>query len=60
MAAGVNHYSRDGKVHKGGTHKHPDGTVKTGRTMTKQSKKLYHFGDLNNAAQKKARSQWGT
>jgi hypothetical protein len=59
MASGVNHYFKDGKVHRGGTHKHPDGKIMTGKTMSKSSKNLYHYGDLSKASQKKARENWG-
>ena len=55
---GVKHYFRDGKEYKGAMHKHPDGTLMTGKSMSKNSKKLYHFGDLSKTAQKKARSNW--
>lgn len=58
MGMGVKHYFRDGKEHKGSMHKHPDGTLMTGRSMSKNSKKLYHFGELSKTAQKKARSNW--
>lgn len=58
MGMGVKHYFRDGKEHKGSMHKHPDGTLMTGKSMSKNSKKLYHFGDLSKTAQKKARSNW--
>ena len=58
MAKGVNHYFKDGKVHRGGMHKHPNGTLMTGKTMSKASKKLYHYGDLLKAAKKVARDQW--
>ena len=36
---GVKHYTKDGKEWKGKTHKHKDGTLMTGATMTKNSKK---------------------
>ena len=52
------HYLKDGTVYKGRFHKHPDGTVMSGVTMSKGSKRLYHFGDLSKTAQKIARSQW--
>ena len=58
MAKGVNHYFRDGKIHRGETNKHPDGTLMTGKTMSKASKKIYHYGDLSKAAKKKARESW--
>ena len=55
---GVNHYLKDGTVHQGKSHKHPDGMIMTGAKMSKGSKQLYHFGELSKNAQKKARSQW--
>ena len=58
MAKGVKHYFADGKEHKGGMHKHPDGTLMTGKVMSNTSKKLYHYGDLSAKAKKKARSEW--
>jgi len=58
MGMGVKHYLKDGTVHKGGMHKHPDGTLMTGKTMTKKSVKLFHYGDLSKKAKEKARSQW--
>jgi hypothetical protein len=30
----------------------------TGKTMSKASKKIYHYGDLSKAAKKKARESW--
>lgn len=58
MAKGVNHYFKDGKLHKGATHKHADGTVMAGRTMTKTSKKVFHYGDLSERAKATARKSW--
>jgi len=58
MAKGVKHYFANGKEHKGGMHKHPDGTLMTGKGMSNTSKKLYHYGDLSAKAKKKARSEW--
>jgi hypothetical protein len=58
MAKGVKHYYADGKEHKGGMHKHPDGTLMTGKVMSNTSKKLYHYGDLPAKAKKKARDGW--
>ena len=49
------HYFRDGTPYKGGVHKHKDGPVMTGKAMTAKSKKLFKFGDLSDAAKKKAR-----
>ena len=58
MAKGVKHYIADGKEHKGGMHKHPDGKLMTGKVMSNTSKKLYHYGDLSAKAKKKARNGW--
>jgi hypothetical protein len=55
---GVNHYTKDGKIYRGGTHKHPGGGLMSGKTMTKKSIKLYHFSDLSESAKRKARLQW--
>ncbi len=52
---GVKHYTKDGKEWKGKTHKHKDGTLMTGATMTKNSKNLVHFKDLSAKAKKIAR-----
>ena len=59
MAKGVNNYYKDGKAHTGGMHKHPDGTLMTGKTMSSKSKKLFHYKDLSKTAQNKARESWG-
>lgn len=56
MAAGL-HYFRDGKKHRGAIHKHSDGVIMTGARMTPNSKRVYHFGDLSEAAKKKARKK---
>tara|TARA_R110002020_G_scaffold376479_1_gene587592 strand:- start:1010 stop:1192 length:183 start_codon:yes stop_codon:yes gene_type:complete len=58
MARSVNHYLRDGTLHSGDIHKHDNGVVMSGAKMNKNSKKLFHFGDLSNKSQKKARTQW--
>ena len=58
MAKGVKHYFVDGKEHKGGTHKHPDGTLMTGKSMSNVSKKLFHYGQLSSKAKTKAREGW--
>jgi hypothetical protein len=59
MGMGVKHYFKDGKEHKGGMHKHPDGTLMTGKAMSNTSKKLYHYGDISNKAKVKAKAGWG-
>jgi hypothetical protein len=58
VAKGVKHYFKDGAEHKGGMHKHPDGTLMTGKNMSRTSKKLYHYGDLSKKAKEKARNGW--
>lgn len=55
MAKGVKHYFRDGTEHQGGTHKMPDGSLHSGARHTKNSKPVFHFGDLSKTA--KARSK---
>ena len=55
MAKGGAHYFRDGKKHTGGMHKMPNGEVHSGKTHGKNSKRLYHFGQLSATAKKKAR-----
>jgi len=60
MAMNVKHYLKDGTQHKGKTtHKHPDGTLMTGKSMSKSAKTLFHYGKLSPTAQKKARKSWG-
>ena len=54
----VNHYEKNGKLFTGKTHKHPDGTLTSGAKMGKTSKTILHFGELNETAKKKARTQW--
>tara|TARA_R110002110_G_scaffold91836_1_gene238928 strand:- start:90 stop:275 length:186 start_codon:yes stop_codon:yes gene_type:complete len=58
MATGVKHYFVGGQEHKGGMHKHPDGTLMAGKSMSSKSKKLYHYGSLSNKAKIKARKSW--
>ena len=55
MAKGVNHYFKDGKVHRGGTHKMPDGSIHSGAKHGANSKRLYHFSELSKTAQAAAR-----
>lgn len=55
---GVNHYRKDGTLHKGGSHKMPNGELHSGKTHTKTSVRLYHYGELSKKAQDKARSNW--
>ena len=57
MGKGVAHYFRDGTRHPGGTHKMPAGSLHSGARHTASSKKLFHFGQLSDAAKKKARKR---
>lgn len=57
MAKGVGHYYRDGTKHTGGTHKMPNGDVHSGARHGKNSKKLYHYGELSDRAKAKARKR---
>lgn len=58
MAKGVKHYFKDGTEHKGGVHKHPDGTLMTGKTMSNTAKKLHHYSSLSDKAKQKAKAGW--
>tara|TARA_R110002020_G_scaffold113806_3_gene261817 strand:+ start:2369 stop:2548 length:180 start_codon:yes stop_codon:yes gene_type:complete len=55
---GVNHYKKDGTLHKGGTHKMSDGTLHSGARHTNSSVKLFHYGELSNKSKTKAKSSW--
>lgn len=57
MAAGVNHYLKDGTVWKGSYHKMPNGKLHTYKSHTKNSKPLFHFKELSSKAQTKARKR---
>jgi|TARA_R100000030_G_scaffold17121_1_gene11503 hypothetical protein len=59
MAKGVKHYLKDGTVWKGNMHKMSNGHLHTNKTHTKNSKRLFHYGDLGVKAKKKAMSQRG-
>ena len=52
----MKHYFRNGKEHKGSSHKMPNGKLHSGTTHGKTSKPLFHFGKLSTAAKKIARS----
>ena len=49
MAKGVPHFFKDGKAlgsdGMGAYHKMPDGSLHSGATHTKSSKKLFHYND---------------
>ncbi len=55
---GVNHYKKDGTLHKGMKHKMADGTLHSGKNHTRSSVKLFHYGELSKKAQTKARTFW--
>ena len=54
MAKGVKHYFKNGKEHKGATHKDAKGRVMSGARHTASSKFLVHKKDLSETAKKKA------
>lgn len=58
MGMGVKHYLKDGKEYKGGVHKMADGSLHSGKTHTKSSKPLSHYGGLTQKAKRKAREGW--
>jgi len=44
--SGVPHYTKDGELYEGPTHKLPDGSLMTGESHTDDSEHLYHKEDL--------------
>ena len=54
MGTGAKHYFKNGKEHKGDTHKDAKGNVMSGKTHTKSSKFLVHMKDLSDRAKKVA------
>jgi len=50
---GVPHYKKDGSLYCGRLHKHSDGTLMTGKTMSKDSVKLFHLDELSKSIQSK-------
>lgn len=56
MGKGVKHYFKNGKEHKGATHKDTKGRVMSGKTHTGSSKFLVHMKDLSDKAKKVARA----
>jgi len=54
MAKGVKHYFKNGKEHKGATHKDAKGKVMSGKTHTASSKFLVHKSGLSASAKKVA------
>ena len=56
MAKDVKHYFKNGKEHKGATHKDAKGKVMSGKTHTASSKFLVHKKELSATAKKVANS----
>ena len=59
MAKSVKHYFKNGKEYKGGIHKMPNGHLHSGKTHGKNSKRVFHFGELSKTSKIKARNNWG-
>lgn len=55
--AGAPHYKKDGSLYCGRLHKHANGTIMTGKTMSKDSVKLFHYKELPKPVQKKISSK---
>ena len=53
----MSYYFRDGREHKGGMHKMPDGKLHSGKTHGKTSKRLYHLKVLPKTVQEKIRKR---
>jgi hypothetical protein len=54
MAVGMIHFTKGGNSYKGQVHKMPDGSIHSGKTHNKSSKKVYHFKELSTTAKDKA------
>ena len=61
MAKGVPHFFKDGKAlgsdGMGAYHKMPDGSLHSGATHTKSSKKLFHYNELSKTVQDKIKKK---
>ena len=55
---GVRHYKKDGSAFNGNTHKMDNGSLHSGKTHTKSSIKLFHYGELNKTSQMTAKKSW--
>ena len=51
---GVPHYTKDGLVFTGATHKMADGSLHTGSSHNASSRRLFHMDELSDVAKKKA------
>ena len=56
MAKGIKHYFKNGKEHKGATHKDAKGKVMSGAKHTATSKLLVHMSGLSATAKKFAKA----
>jgi hypothetical protein len=56
MAIGMIHFTKGGNSYKGQVHKMPDGSIHSGKTHNKNSKKVYHFKELY--VKKKENIRW--
>lgn len=54
----VNHYKKDGTLHRGGTHKMSDGSLHSGTKHSSKSSKIFHYRELTNKAKIKAKTYW--
>jgi hypothetical protein len=59
MGMNSKHYLKDGTVWTGSYHKMPNGKLHTNKNHTKTSKPVFHYGDLDKPAKKRAMSQRG-
>jgi hypothetical protein len=56
---GVNHYKKDGSIHKGSKHKMPDGSLHSGASHNKTSQKVMSLWRvLNKKSKTKAKTYW--
>ncbi len=55
---GVKHYKKNGTEYTGSMHKMDNGSLHSGKTHTKNSIKLFHYGELNKTSQSKAKTFW--
>ena len=56
---GVKHYTKQGKVWKGGMHKMKNGQLHSGKSHSKSSQKLFHFGELSKKSKVDAKKSCG-
>ena len=56
---GVKHYTKQGKTWESEMHKMPNGQLHSGKTHSKSSQKLFHFGGLSKKSKIVAKKSWG-